>query len=760
MHEEPRATGIPATPEQGWYVYDFLRAVLWRRKGRLTLFLVLGVALAVGYCLLFGPWYESSAQVLVIKKRLETSPITDPAQGRPPEDYLSTHMLLITSPLVVEKAVNRNRLQDLKQFHAGESPGKQALNGVRRYLLRSETAGAPEEQTVQDLIRSLTVNRDLQKPGVSPSNEILNLSFRGPVPEDCPKVLNAILDSYRDCLKETYRNTNTETLELIAQARDVLQKDLEAKDAAYQKFLQTSPPVWKAKDGSTIHQDRLFNLDARRAALRMRTSEIQASLAAVEEATRKGVNPAGVLDLLSPLPPRQEVVAPNLLTNPEPWSGGRGARGSLEEEFVNLQLQEKKLLEVYGRNHPEVRATHNRLETVRRMILPSSAAEGPSAGADLVRLKVELLRQELRQLRLAEQSLTALFENEQKAAGTSFLHEVEDENHRRGIERSRLLYESILHRLEELNSVKDFGWYDTQLIGPPRRGEPATRKYLLVLGLGAFGGLLCGFGSVYVAEAADRRFRTAREVSRQLGLPVMGRVPPLKPLPAPAGPTAALSFPAPSANGYLLGSSAAAEAYRALQIVLDVRAGAAGAKVIQIVSPGAGDGKTTLAASLAVCLARAGKQVALVDADLRNPRLHQCCGVPGDVGLSSVLAGETDLAGALRPGPCPGLSVLPGGPVPANPAELLASPLLAPILAALRRGHDFVLVDSPPLLTVADPVVLVPRVDQVLLTLRLSRTDRDEAVRARELLDVLGARVLGVVVQGDAGSACPAGYGR
>jgi succinoglycan biosynthesis transport protein ExoP len=754
MREESRATTAAGAFEQGPHAYQVLGDILWRRKRRVVLFPAIGVALAVGYCFLFGPWYESSAQILVIKKQLETAPITDPAQGRAQEEYLSTHMLLLISPRVVGKAIDRGRLQELRQFRDGECPAKQALDAVRRCLLRTDGTNVPEDQNVQDLMRALTVSRDVQKPGISPSNEVLNLSFRGPVPEDCPRVLNAVLGSYQDCLQEIYRNTNTETLELITQARDVLQKDLAAKEAAYRKFLQTSPPVWRAKDGSTIHQDRLFNLDARRAALRMRASEIQASLKAVDDARAKGINPAGVLDLMAPLPPRQEVVAPNLLTNPEAGGPARGARGTLEEEFVNLQLQEKKLLEIYGYNHPEVKATQNRLETVRRMMAPSTPGPGDASGAELVRLKVDLLRQELRQLRLAEQSLTALFETEQKAAGTSFLHEVEDENHRKGIERSRLLYESILRRLEELNSVRDFGWYDTQLIGSPRRGEPATRKYLLVLGLGVFGGLLCGFGSAYAAESVDRRFRTAGEAGQRLGLPVIGQLPPARPGPEKLAP------PGPSANGHLPAPSASAEAFRALRAVLDVRAGAAGAKVLQVTSPGAGEGKTTLATNLAVSIAQSGKTVVLVDADLRNPRLHHLWGVPGDVGLSSVLAGATGLEAALRPGPRPGLTVLPGGPLPASPAELLASPLLPEVLATLRQRYDYVLIDSPPLLGVADPAVLVPRVDQVLLTLRLSRTDRDQAAEARQLLDMLGARVLGVVIQGDRGRGRPAGYGR
>src|SRR5262249_39549380 len=144
-----------------------------------------------------GPWYESSAQVLVIKKHLETSPITDPGQGRPQEDYLATHMLLITSPLVVGKAVEKHHLQDLDQLRQKDGP----LGGLRTPVLSRVSGSAADDPgaggPVKEVIRSLTVSRDPPKPGLSPSNEILNLSFRGRVPGDCPTVLNAVIDSYQ-----------------------------------------------------------------------------------------------------------------------------------------------------------------------------------------------------------------------------------------------------------------------------------------------------------------------------------------------------------------------------------------------------------------------------------------------------------------------------------------------------------------------------------------------------------------------------------
>jgi uncharacterized protein involved in exopolysaccharide biosynthesis len=509
---------------------------LLRRRGwRIAFGALAGLMLAVLYCVLFGPWYESSAQVLVLRKRLETSPISGPDQGRPQEDYLSTHILLITSPRVVEQAVARGGLDRLKEFREEDGLATRVRDGLSRWGLGDEMEGGAQERTARQIIRSLSVSRDPPRPGVSPSNEVLTMEFQGKVAEEGPAVLNAVIDSYQAFLKETYRNINAETVGLIAQARDVVQKDLEGKEAAYQKFLQDTPPVWRAKDGSTVQEDRLFTIDARRSALHVRQSEIEASLAMMANAQKSGRNPLLVREVtLAPTGGAGNAAAGQSPVGADPANGGRSLRASLEEELIGLQLEEGKLLGKYGPNHPDVKAVHYRWEVVRRIIMPGAPADGVP-GADLetgegfAKLKVELLKQELADLKVAEQSLGALFECEQKATSQSFLHEVQDEAHRKGIERSRLLYDSILHRLEEINSVRDFGGYETQVIGAPRRGEPRFRTYLLVLGLGLFGGLLAGAGSAYRAHSHDTRVRTPQEVRPVVGCPAAGEVPDITP---------------------------------------------------------------------------------------------------------------------------------------------------------------------------------------------------------------------------------------
>jgi capsular exopolysaccharide synthesis family protein len=256
------------------------------------------------------------------------------------------------------------------------------------------------------------------------------------------------------------------------------------------------------------------------------------------------------------------------------------------------------------------------------------------------------------------------------------------------------------------------------------------------------GGLLAGLSLACLAEVTDKSFRGPEDVGSRLNVPVLGHIP----AEAAAGRTLD-----PMRRGLCHPDSRVADACRQVRTALCVRTRAGGGKVIQVTSPDPGDGATTLATNLAVSVAQSGRKVLLVDADFRSPRPDKAHGGSNGVGLSSLLHGTAATAEAVRPSAVEGLSVLPSGPAPANPAELLASPRLRALLAEVAGAYDLVLVDTPPLLAVSDPMVVAVEADEVLLTVRLARNGRPRAERAMEILEAAGARVLGVVVNGPEG---------
>ena len=179
--------------------------------------------------------------------------------------------------------------------------------------------------------------------------------------------------------------------------------------------------------------------------------------------------------------------------------------------------------------------------------------------------------------------------------------------------------------------------------------------------------------------------------------------------------------------------------------------------VIQVTSPTPGDGKTTLAANLAVSIAQSGKRCLLVDADMRRPRQAVTFGIQSEEGFATVLSGQSHWRDVVQE--CEevgGLSVLPSGAKPNNPAELSSLPAVKDLIEELREEYDFVIIDTPPLLAVTDPCPIAARVDGVILTLRIKKNVRISAERASEILRNLGANIIGLVVNG---VGAQSGYG-
>src|SRR5437773_2306317 len=398
-------TSYDGTDSQG-----FIGRIIQRRKWRIAAGAALGLAAAVLFHELTGPWYESTARLLVIKKQLETAPISVPSNpARAQDEYLPTHLMVIASPKVVKHAVLKSDLQSLQSFQKKDNSAQKLMDSITRSLLGDKPKGAPEDGLTKSIIGSLVC--EIPKPGVTPSHEIMDISCRTKEPDDCRAILNAVIGSYQDFLKVTYRDINAETLETIDRVRGVLQKDLEAKEKVYLEFRQKTPVLWKGKDGNTVDQERLFNIDSRRSALQMRQEEIKSSLAEVEAGLKKGSSPAELLALLPGLPSNKEILAPSLLTpDQDSWNAGRTARVSLEDELIHLQLQESKLSMDHGPSHPEIQKIRERLEAVRGMLSPSLRTAGGTKDksvkeSDFIQTEIQILKLELAANQRAEKSL-------------------------------------------------------------------------------------------------------------------------------------------------------------------------------------------------------------------------------------------------------------------------------------------------------------------------------------------------------------------
>ncbi|MBV8257536.1 MAG: polysaccharide biosynthesis tyrosine autokinase [Actinobacteria bacterium] len=276
------------------------------------------------------------------------------------------------------------------------------------------------------------------------------------------------------------------------------------------------------------------------------------------------------------------------------------------------------------------------------------------------------------------------------------------------------------------------------------------------LALGLALGLVLGLLGAFLRDHFDRALRTREAVEEAFGVPVIGQVPFAKESQDPAG------------EPQWEGLAARAEAFRALRANLEYLRVKRRLRTILVTSATPSQGKTTVAANLGLAIASSGSSSVVIEGDLRRPQLAAALGLdpgPRDTGLTSVLLGEVTLDEVAEPvfvgGDDRRLLYVPSGPLPVNPSELLSSAPMAEALERLSARNDFTLVDSPPLLAVADALEVARLVDGVIVVARANHTTVDDAREVRALVARLGLELVGVVLTdvNPAGGYPKYGYG-
>lgn len=194
--------------------------------------------------------------------------------------------------------------------------------------------------------------------------------------------------------------------------------------------------------------------------------------------------------------------------------------------------------------------------------------------------------------------------------------------------------------------------------------------------------------------------------------------------------------------------SISSEAFRTLRTNLQFIPSDTALKVIMGTSAGPGEGKSTTISNLAVSIAQSGKSVLIIDCDLRKPVIHSVFKLNNTVGLTSVLTGQASLDEAIQESHIEGLHILTSGVIPPNPAELLDSERMNQILGELKNKYQQIILDAPPILPVADPLILAPKTDGVILVIAANKVPKDIALRAKNMLVSSNAKILGTVLNG------------
>src|SRR5277367_1993552 len=404
---------------------------------------------------------------------------------------------------------------------------------------------------------------------------------------------------------------------------------------------------------------------------------------------------------------------------------------NLKERMTALQADYASLNAKYGDKNP-------RLQEIRSEMAEVTEATKREQGTVISRAQ-----EEVNAAKQNQDALQRRLDQEKSSAYMGNSKAVEYSLARREYESNRSLYDGLQQRLQEAGIIAGLHSSNIRKIDPADAPDfPSSPRKSVNLTLGLLCGLGIGLLLSLVVEALDTNIKTIYDIEERLGLPMLGVVPQVdNKLLSPETFVRDATSPLPGAWSRL------AEAYRSLRTTILLSRAGTPPQVILISSAKPSEGKTSITTLESIVFALNGARVLLIDSDLRRPSVHLRFRIANKVGLTSVLTGKAGAEEAIVPVTAlPSLHILPAGPIAPMPAELLGSLQMQRLVEGLRASYDFILIDTPPVLTVTDAAVLVSVSDGVVLVLRYGQATRNVVARASEILLRSGAHLLGVVL--------------
>ncbi|HEX4946858.1 MAG TPA: polysaccharide biosynthesis tyrosine autokinase [Blastocatellia bacterium] len=423
---------------------------------------------------------------------------------------------------------------------------------------------------------------------------------------------------------------------------------------------------------------------------------------------------------------------------------------ALQKTLQELQTEEARLDTRFGPDNAQMKEVRNKIAIVEGQVREATKALEEKLKSDYERASLEV-----RQIKAERDKAKAeaVKENQSDIKLNTLKENVESN-------------QKLLNDLRDKQQQAELKLKESA--SPIRIYEPAQvpilpagpRRLLSVL-LAFFLSTAAAFGLAFFLEYLDNTIKTVEDVERYAQLPALGVIPAiatstsLRKLPSKADPEAlgensnGLTLPSASLATQLMtldNQSTVAEAYRALRTSVLLSSAGHPPKTILVTSGRPGEGKTTTAINTAISLAQLGASVLIIDCDLRRPKVHKVFGISHVHGLSTYLSRDAELNALVHTLPIPNLFLLPCGPTPPNPAELISSEKMREMLISLSEQYDHIILDSPPLINVTDPVILSTMVDGVIMVVHAGKSTRDVVRRASQELTGVGAKVFGVVL--------------
>jgi polysaccharide biosynthesis transport protein len=742
--------GVDPNAENEVHLLDYWRAI------RKRLWLVFGIValvtmLSLVYVARKPDEFEAQARVqvdleetgnLVNNQRPLYGPTDDPI-------YFNTQLQILVSPGLMRRVVRTLDLEHNPDFFKGDPSQRPSTWQTLRRMVGlgkapDPTAKAPDQLPLTTTVAQATAREDLNEAkrlapyvnnilsglkvdpvkearGYYKETRLIDIKFSHPVPDVTSKVVNAIAETYvfSNLEKRTEANSTT---------GDFLQKRI----AELQQQIRTS----EERLVNYAKNNQIISLDPNQNTVVERLAGLNQQLLQAEN-DRKTAEAAYNA---AKLPDAARALAED----------GAKSNNDLESKLNELRQKRALLMVDATEEAPEVKEVDQQISELDRQLKEMSSRKSATLLTNLNTRYQQALER--------EQSLRKAFE--QQRAQTLSQNEAAI-NYRiiqQEIETNKSLLNGLLQGAKENDvvmagkpnniSIVDYALTPDTPVGP-NRTRTVIAAFFLSIGLGV--------GLALFFEYLDDTVHSTEEVERMLHLPALAVIPSVgsgarrRVLPG----STALQKQNGNGNGHseLLmnvdSRSPLAEAYRHLRTSVLLSTAGRAPKSLLVTSSLPGEGKTTTAVNTAMSLAQTGASVVIIDADMRRPRLQSIFDMQGQQGLSSILSSDTsdgDMLAMVRSDEESGLNILTSGPIPPNPAELLGSDQMRRLLAVLQQNYTHVVVDSPPVSSFTDGVLISSMVDGVLLVVHGGKSSRHIVRRSKQLLNDVGAKIFGVVL--------------
>ncbi len=722
--QDSRARGLMMT------FADFLQ-ILWRRKAVVIATVLLSCLIALAYLFTATPLYSGQVSVLIQNKEdtfdqlaMIQAAITG-ATGI--GEDTATEVEVMRSRRLAAKVVDSLDLVNDPEFNSALRPSnfftdvigwlnpKQLLS-----LLMPSGEGPVSEEREKALEREKVIDNFLSNLDVSQLGQarVFYISFLSEQSDKAAHIANTLADAYIvDRLDARYEETRRATDWLSQKIAD-LRAGLSEKEQVVEAYRKEAG-LLAGTGGTTLVTQQVSELSAQLIVARTSRAEAEARLSQIRRLAQRPGGAAAAADVLG---------SPVII--------------SLLNQESEVKREAAQLNDEYGERHPRMISVRAELRDIQGKI---------SAEIAKVVQKLE------NDVGVAQARETSLQQSLDQLKGTMAQTNSADV-HLRALEREteadRTMLQSFMNRFEEMSAQLDLNQQSTirilsRAIGPD---QPSSPKKALIMVVVFLGSTLIGIGLVFMLEQFDRGFRSGEQIEEQTGVRSLGMVPLLE------GSRRRVGDPV----DYVLKRPASSfgEAIRSVYTSILMAGPEKTGHSVLITSCTPGEGKTTLSMCLARMFASSGRKVALIEADVRRPRASDALRVPAQPGLVELLTDRADLADVLHKDEKSGAYIIPAGGPGADPTHILASPGVRSVVDALSKNFDLVIVDSPPLMAVADARILAPQVDSTVLVVHWGKTHRNVVNLGLKKLFETGARVSGVVLaQVDSKKHAQYGYG-